>query len=135
MYAREKVDGVIYQEVPNPGDNSYFAYNCDAYAPASISWQGPAGYGVYDPSYNVRLPNTGYIDVTVSADNVRVDYIRTYRPVDLQSNPNRAFKGTEQNGEVAFSYSVVPQATDSRPQDVTFTCMGAAPPATWVYNP
>lgn len=135
MYAREKVDGVIYQEVPNPGDNSYFAYNCDAYAPASIGWQGAAGYGVYDPSYNVRLPNTGFLDVTVSADNVRVDYVRTYRAVDLQSNPNRAFKGTEQNGEVAFSYSVIPQPSDHKPQDVSFVCMGAAPPASWIYNP
>ena len=50
MYAREKVDGVVYQEVPNPGDNSYFAYNCDAYGPPSITWQEPAGYGVKDDS-------------------------------------------------------------------------------------
>ena len=135
MYAREKVDGVVYQEVPNPGDNSYFAYNCDAYAPASITWSGPAGYGVYDPSYSVRMPNTGYLDVTVAADSVKVDYVRTYRPVDLQSNPNKIFKGTEQNGEVAFSYSIPGKPSDNQAKDFPYTCIGAAPPSGWIYNP
>lgn len=135
MYSRERVDGVIYQEVPNPGDNSYFAYNCDAYAPATIDWQGPAGYGIYEPDYSVRMPNTGFLDVTVSSDNVRVDYIRTYRPVDLQTNANKIFTGNEKNGEVAFSYSVPPQPTDNQAKDYSYTCIGAAPPAGWVYNP
>jgi hypothetical protein len=132
MFARERVDGVVYQEVPNPGDNSYFAYNCDAYAPPSISWQGPAGYGVYDAAYGARLPNTGYLDVTVSADEVRVDYVRTYRDVDLQTKPNGVFTGTEKNGEVAFSYSLPAKPTDTVPKP--YTCLGAAPPAGWVYN-
>lgn len=135
MYAREKVDGVVYQEVPNPGDNSYFAYNCDAYAPASISWTRPAGYGAYDAAYSVRMPNSGFLDVTVSADAVRVDYVRTYRAVDLQSNQNRNFKGTEQNGEVAFSYSIPGSPSDNQAKDFAYTCIGAAPPNGWIYNP
>lgn len=135
MFARESVDGVVYQEVPSPGDNSYFAYNCDAYGPPAITWQGPPGYGVYDPSYSVRMPNTGFLDVTVTPDHVRVDYIRTYRPIDLQTNPNKIFKGTEKNGEVAFSYSVPPQSTDNKAADFAYTCIGAAPPNGWVYNP
>ncbi|MFO0611102.1 MAG: metallophosphoesterase family protein [Polyangiaceae bacterium] len=135
LFAREKVDGVVYQEVPNPGDNSYFAYNCDAYAPPSIQWSGPPGYGVYDPSYAVRLPNTGYLDVTVGPDAVRVDYVRTYRDVDLMTNPNQSFSGREKNGEVAFSYSLPASPTDTRPGDVPFTCSEAAPPPGWVYNP
>jgi hypothetical protein len=133
MFSREIVDGVVYQEVPNPADNSYFAYNCDAYAPASITWQGAAGYGVYDPASSVRMPNTGFLDVTVSADKVRVDYVRTYRAIDLQTDPNNIFSGTEANGEVAFTYSVPAQSTDS--PIAPYTCIGAAPPATWVYNP
>ena len=133
MFAREKVDGVVYQEVPNPGDNSYFAYNCDAYAPAAITWQGPAGYGAYDPTYGVRMPNTGYLDITVTPERVRVDYVRTYRDVDLATNPNKIFTGKEKNGEVAFSYSLPPHPSDS---PVTpYTCLGAAPPGGWVYNP
>ncbi|MBS2015041.1 MAG: metallophosphoesterase family protein [Deltaproteobacteria bacterium] len=135
MYARERVDGVVYQEVPNPADNSYFAYNCDAYAPPSISWQGPAGYGVYDPSYGVRLPNTGYLDVEVSADGVQVSYVRTYRAVDLSTNSNGIFTGKEVNGEVAFRYSIPPRATDHLAKDFPYTCIGAAPPPGWVYNP
>jgi hypothetical protein len=39
------------------------------------------------------------------------------------------------NGEVAFSYSVPPQATDMQAKDHAYTCIGAAPPASWVYNP
>jgi hypothetical protein len=135
MYAREKVDDVVYQEVPNPADNSYFAYNCDAYAPASIEWSGPPGYGVYDPSYSMRLPDTGFLDVTVHEDHVRVDYVRTYRAIDLMTDPNGIFTGSEKNGEVAFSYSIPPQPDDTKPSDVAFTCLGASPPAGWKYNP
>lgn len=134
MFAREKVDGVVYQEVPNPGDNSYFAYNCDAYAPPSITWSGPAGYGAYDPAYSVRMPNTGFLDVTVTSDHVTVEYVRTYRDIDLRTNPNKVFKGTEKNGEVAFVYSVPPQPGDGRAADFAYTCIGAAPPSGWVYN-
>ncbi len=135
IFAREKIDGVIYQAVPNPGDNSYFAYNCDAYAPPSVNWQGPAGYGVYDPSYSVRMPNTGFLDVTVSSDDVHVEYVRTYRDVDLKTNPNKIFTGKEVNGEVAFAYSVPARPTDMQAKDYAYTCLGAAPPAGWVYNP
>ncbi|MFO0642106.1 MAG: metallophosphoesterase [Polyangiaceae bacterium] len=132
MYAREKVDGVVYQEVPNPADNSYFAYNCDAYTPPSITWQGPSGYGVYDAAFGQRLPNTGFLDVTVSEDRVRVDYVRTYRDVDLTTNPNKVFTGSERNGEVAFSYSIPSSPADS--PRTPYTCLGAAPPAGWIYN-
>ncbi|MFO0762238.1 MAG: metallophosphoesterase [Byssovorax sp.] len=135
LFAREKVDGVVYQEVPNPGDNSYFAYNCDAYAPAAIDWKGPPGYGAYDASYSARLPNTGFLDVTVSASEVHVEYVRTYRAIDLATNPNQAFSGKEKNGEVAFAYTIPPKPTDTQPGDLGFTCLGAAPPAGWVYNP
>jgi len=135
IFARETIDGVVYQATPNPGDNSYFAYNCDTYAPATVQWQNAAGYGVYDATQSVRMPNTGFLDVTVGPDGVQVDYVRSYRAVDLQTNPNRIFKGTEKNGEVAFTYSVPAKATDSKAADFAYTCIGAAPPSGWVYNP
>jgi len=81
------------------------------------------------------MPNTGFLDVTVSADSVRVDYIRTYRAIDLQTNPNKIFTGNEKNGEIAFSYSIPPQPTDDQAKDFAYTCIGAAPPGGWVYNP
>ena len=137
MFARETVDGVVYQEVPNPSDNSYFAYNCDAYAPPTLAWTGPAGYGKYDAAESVRLPNTGYLDVTVSDTGVHLEYIRTYRDVDLQTNPNKVFTGKEKNGEVAFAYSIPPQPSDGQAKDFVYTCLGdgKAPPADWAYNP
>jgi hypothetical protein len=137
MFARETVDGVVYQEVPNPGDNAYFAFNCDAYAPASMNWRGPAGYGKYDVAESVRLPNTGFLDVTVSPAGVNVAYVRTYRAIDLQTNPNKVFTGKEKNGEVAFAYSIPPQPSDDQAKDFVYTCIGdgKAPPQGWVYNP
>lgn len=134
-FAREVVDGVVYQEVPNPADNSYFAYNCTAYAPAFISWQGGEGYGVYDPDYSVVMPDTGFLNVTVTPDHVNLQYIRTYRPEDLEQDPNAIFTGTEQNGEVAFSYSLPPQPGDDDAADFRYTCLGDAPPTGWVYLP
>jgi len=135
MFSREVVDGVVYQEVPNPGDNSYFAYNCDAYGPSAITWQGPTGYGVYDPTYTVLMPNTGFLDVTVAPGSVHIDYVRSYRAIDLQTNPNKVFTGSEVNGQVAFSYSIPAQPGDDQAKDFQYTCIGAAPPKSWVYNP
>ncbi len=114
LFARETVDGVVYQEVPNPADNSYFAYNCDAYAPPALAWTGPAGYGTYDPADAVRLPNTGFLDVTVSEAGVHVEYVRTYRDVDLQTNPNKVFTGKEKNGEARVRV-LDPSAARRRP--------------------
>jgi hypothetical protein len=135
LFAREIVDGVVYQEVPNPGDHSYYPYNCDAYAPTTIPWTGPSGYGKYESTSAVWLPDTGFLDVTVAPDHVQVDYVRTYRDVDLQSNLNGSFKGTEKSGEVAFTYSVPSRTTDTDPASVRTPCPGAAPPGTWKYNP
>jgi hypothetical protein len=136
IFAREVIDGVIYQGVPNPADNSYFAYNCDAYAPASITWLGPAGYGKYDPSYSVKMPNSGFLDVTVSAEGVHIDYVRTNRDVDLKTNPNKVFTGKEVNGETAFSFSIPAKPTDSQAKDFAYTCVDPkTTPAGWVYNP
>lgn len=135
LFSRETVDGVVYQAVPNPADNSYFAYNCTAYAPASIPWQGPAGYGVYSPDESVILPNTGFLHVTVSPESVRIDYIRTYREEDLAANANGSFTGAEVSGETAFSYSIPPQPGDDQAEDFVYTCRGDAPPEGWIYLP
>jgi len=95
LFAREKVDGVVYQEVPNPADNTYTAFNADAYNPAAISLPGAS----YDPRYGVTMPNAGYLHVTVSPAGVTVSYIRAVLPGDET-------KASAANGAVAFSYSV-----------------------------
>ena len=133
IYSREMVDGLVYQAVPNPADNSYWAYNCSNYDPSSINFPA-AGYGNYDPDYGVIFPNSGYLHVTVSPAFVRVDYVRTYRDIDLQNDPNDIFDGTETNGEVAFSYSIPAQPGDDQAADHAFTCEGTAPPPGYVYQ-
>lgn len=63
------------------------------------------------------------------------DVPKTYRDVDLRTNPNKIFTGKERSGETAFSYSIPPQPGDNQAGDFPYPCIGAAPPAGWVYNP
>jgi hypothetical protein len=98
LFAREKVDGVVYQEVPNPADNTYTAFNADAYDPAAVSLPG----ATYDPKYGVTMPNAGYLYVTVAPDSVTVSYIRAVLPGDET-------KAGAANGATAYSYSVAPR--------------------------
>jgi hypothetical protein len=60
LFARQELDGIIYQSVPNPADDTYTAFNRDAYKSGVI------------------LPNSGFLFVTVGAHEVKVDYIRSY---------------------------------------------------------
>jgi len=79
LFARQEKDGIIYQETPNPADSTYTAFNREAYRSGDI------------------LPNAGFLRVTVSPANVKVDYIRGWLPKD--ETPEH------KNGEVAFSYT------------------------------
>jgi hypothetical protein len=60
LFARQELDGVIYQTLPSPADPNYAIDNADAYQSGNI------------------LPASGHIRVTVSPDGVTVDYIRSY---------------------------------------------------------
>ena len=80
LFAKQELDGVIYQEVPNPADNTYTAFNKDAYQSGDT------------------MPNSGFLNVTVSPDQVKVDYIRSFLPSDENSN--------NKNGAVGYSYTV-----------------------------
>jgi PKD repeat protein len=97
LFAREKVDGVVYQAVPNPADNTYQAFNVDAFDPDVIHLPGAR----YDPWYGIALANAGYLHVTVSPDRVTVSYIRAVLPGDEG-------KAGAANGAVTFSYAVTP---------------------------
>jgi hypothetical protein len=88
LFARQEKDGVIYQETPNPADDTYTAFNRDAYLSGDI------------------LPNAGHLRVTVSPENVRVDYVRSYLPKD--ETPQH------KDGEVAFSYAVKARAPQGK---------------------
>jgi len=83
LFARQEKDGVIYQEVPNPGDASYTAFNREAYRSGDI------------------LPDSGHLRVTVTPEQAKVEYVRAYLAKDE--------KPDQKNGSVAFSYVVKPR--------------------------
>ncbi len=87
LYAKEEVDGIVYQEVPMPSDSTYIIGtrdNGDAYT-------------------DLKIDASGHIRVTVSATNTTVDYVRAWLPADETAQHT--------NGEIAHSYTVVPKTT------------------------
>ena len=80
VFARQQLDGVVYQTLPEPADPSYALYNKDAYRSGDV------------------LPNSGRVRVSVSPQKVRVEYVRSYLPDDATAE--------HPNGEVAFVYEV-----------------------------
>jgi len=80
LYCRQERDGIVYQEVPMPADHGYMTYNEERY------------------QSGVKLPNSGHLRVTVSPEEVKVEYIRSFLPKD--ENPQN------KTGEIAHSYTV-----------------------------
>jgi hypothetical protein len=80
LFARQERDGVVYQELPMPADQGYVAYNADRYATGT------------------KLPNSGHLRVTVSPEQVKVDYVRSYLPRDETAD--------RKTGEIAHSYTI-----------------------------
>ncbi len=82
LFAKEELDGVVYQEVPMPSDSSYeigMLANADAYTADTIG-------------------GAGHIRVKVKESCVTVDFVRTYLPKDTLAD--------HKNGEIAFSYTL-----------------------------
>jgi hypothetical protein len=83
LFAKEVLDGIIYQEVPQPG------------AARSDETSNAAEYGYRS---GVILGSSGHLRITVTPQKITIDYIRTYL-----SNA----KNTEQhNGEVGYQYTI-----------------------------
>lgn len=80
IFVRQELDGVIYQTLPEPANPNYTYENDDAYR------------------HGDKFPNSGYVRVTVSPEQVQVEYVRSFLPED-EVNGN-------QSGEVEFSYTV-----------------------------
>ena len=80
LYCRQERDGLVYQEVPMPADHGYFTYNEERY------------------ESGVKLPNSGHLRVTVSPENVKVEYVRSFLPKDEAAQ--------RKTGDIAHSYSV-----------------------------
>lgn len=60
IFARQEIDGVIYQTLPEPANHFY-------------TYENEAAYQSGD-----KFPNSGRVRVSVSPDAVKVDYIRSY---------------------------------------------------------
>jgi uncharacterized protein (TIGR03437 family) len=111
LFSREQLDGVVYQSLPNPADNTYTAFNADAY-----------------PTGNV-FPNSGFVRVTVSPSGVKVDYIREFLQAD-EKPPSQV------SGMVQFSYVVSPGGAAAPPPAIASVNPaggnGAIAPNSWV---
>jgi hypothetical protein len=100
VYAREELDGVIYQEVPFAANDDYgfgFASNDTDYADAEVE------------------ENSGHVRVTVAPAEVTVDYVRSFLPGD----------GT--NGSLGHTYRVVSCAALDSDGDGTNDCTDTCP--------
>jgi sugar lactone lactonase YvrE len=103
LFARQELDGIIYQSCPNPADPTYTAFNRDAYRSGDI------------------LSNSGHLRVTVSGEKVRVEYVRSCLPKDATKE--------HPDGEVAFAYDLSPGkpviAPATKPAPQTIVAPGA----------
>ena len=94
LYARQELDSLIYQEVPNPGDptpGEVFCNSCfhEDYLSGDL------------------FPNSGYLNVTVSPEEVRVDYVKSYLPEGFVLWDDVAVElDGHENGEIAHTYVI-----------------------------
>ena len=83
FYGKQELDGIEYQEVPQPGNPNY------------QTAQNAAAYGYVTGQI---IPSSGFLRVTVTDSNVTVDYVRSYLP----SAENQQRK----NNSIDYSYTV-----------------------------
>ncbi len=92
LYARQELDGVIYQTCPNPADPTFTAFNREAYKSGDI------------------FPNSGHLRVTVTGGDsasCKVEYVRAARPGDEAAHGK--------NGSIVHAYTVKPRAGADAP--------------------
>jgi hypothetical protein len=85
FFARQQLDGVVYQLVPQPAHRNFRRHQAEE-------------YGYRQGNF---LPNSGYLRVRVTPDRVSVEYMRTA--------DERIRRHGIRNGQSAFSYSVSPR--------------------------
>ena len=80
MFARQELDGVVYQSLPQPADPNYATH--------------------YEKAYRsgVALPSSGRVRVTVSPEKVHVEYLRSFLPSDETAE--------KRSNTSAFSYDL-----------------------------
>jgi hypothetical protein len=83
LYVQQQLDGIVYQLVPQPGHARFG------------NTRSAREYGYVN---GVVQSSSGHVRVRVSADDVRVDYVRTYLPQSESAD--------RQNGDVSHSYLI-----------------------------
>jgi len=82
IFVTQERDGIIYQSMPNPADDTFSYFNESAYKSGT------------------KAPNSGHVRVTVTPSEAKVDYFLAARPQDKERN----------NLSLAHSYSIKPKA-------------------------
>jgi len=86
IFAKQDLDGIVYQEVPQPSH-------------ARIgNTRTAAEYGYLSGEIQ---PSSGHIRIRVSPEHCRVDYVRSYLPKDQDARRS--------NAEVSYSYEIHPK--------------------------
>ena len=83
VFVKQDLDGIVYQEVPQPSITKY----------DNTGLAAQYGY-----THGDVLSSSGHLWVTVSPDQVEIEYIRAYLPQDENVD--------QQNGEVAYRYVI-----------------------------
>jgi hypothetical protein len=87
VYVRQELDGVAYQEVPQPSAPNYESG-------ANLAAQ-------YHYASGTVVSSAGHLRVSVGADSATVEYVRAYRAGDEN--------GERHNRDVADSYTLLPR--------------------------
>ena len=85
LFVKQDLDGIVYQEVPQPSSARANATN------------SAADYGYVSGDV---LGSPGHLRVTVAPEQVTIEYVRTYLPQDE--------KPGQQNGQVDYTYTITP---------------------------
>jgi hypothetical protein len=81
IFVHQERDGLIYQSMPNPADDTFSYFNEAAYKSGT------------------KAPNSGHVRVTVSGSQAKVEYFLAARTQDT----------SRKNLELAHSYVVKPK--------------------------
>jgi PKD repeat protein len=102
LYAQQNLDGIAYQEVPQPS--------------ARNTSNGPALAAQYHYTAGTILSSSGHLRVLVSPSGVQVQYVRAWLPENETA--------TRKNGQIDDSWTVTPTAA---PPAASFALTPAAP--------
>ena len=80
LFVRQQLDGVVYQTLPDPANPSTSFEHREAYRSGDV------------------LPGSGRVRVTVSPDDVKVEYVRSFLPQDEREG--------QANGMVSYMYTI-----------------------------